>query len=321
VAEKLKEQHAEQGEGIEGEAALLRRLIAQDVEEKPGGGCQVKSGTAKDRVVSVHDPEMRHGRKSASKRFNGHKAALAVEMESQLISGVEVLAGNAGDQEKALALVEQSERVMEAEVEETVGDCAYGGGPTRRAFADAERPLTAKVPVSQNGECFAKREFEVDLERQEVRCPGGQISTDYRSDGPSRGGRFIFPAAIPPCGTCPLRSQCVRGRGPRSISIQAEERLQQEARLHNQTQAGRKSLRERVVVEHRIARLVGLGIRKSRYFGRKKTCPARRDRDGSGDGQSRKAGWWDSAGGRGKKRPGWPKRLLLSWRIAFSPPF
>ena len=31
-------------------------------------------------------------------------------------------------------------------------------------------------------------------------------------------------------------------------------------------------MRERVVVEHRIARLVGLGIRKSRYFGRKKTC-------------------------------------------------
>jgi len=48
----------------------------------------------KDRVLSVHDPEMRHGRKSASKRFNGHKAA--VEMESQLlITGVEVLAGKA----------------------------------------------------------------------------------------------------------------------------------------------------------------------------------------------------------------------------------
>jgi hypothetical protein len=30
-------------------------------------------------------------------------------------------------------------------------------------------------------------------------------------------------------------------------------------------------LRERVVVEHRIARLVGLGIRQSRYFGKKKT--------------------------------------------------
>ena len=134
LAEQGEEQHPEQAEAIQTDAALLRRLISQDVEEKPEGGCQVKSGTEKDRVVSVHDPEMRHGRKSASKRFNGHKAAVAVEMESQLISAVEVLAGNAGDQEKALGLVQQSERVMEAEVVETVGDCAYGGGPTRRSL-------------------------------------------------------------------------------------------------------------------------------------------------------------------------------------------
>ena len=45
-------------------------------------------------------------------------------MESQLISAVEVLPGHAGDQQKALEMVEQSERVMEANVEETVGDCA-----------------------------------------------------------------------------------------------------------------------------------------------------------------------------------------------------
>ena len=109
----------------------------------------------KDRVLSVHDPEIRHGRKSASKRFNGHKAA--VEMESQLlITGVEVLAGNAGDQEKALELAQQSERVLEAKVEETVGDCAYGGGPTRRVFAEEERILTAKVPASHNRNCFSK---------------------------------------------------------------------------------------------------------------------------------------------------------------------
>jgi hypothetical protein len=268
-AEKAEEQYPEQAEGIEAAAALLKRLITQDVEEKPEGGCQVKEGTEKDRVVSVHDPEMRHGRKSASKRFNGHKAAVALEMESQLISGVEVLAGNAGDQEKALELVKQSERVMGAEVEETVGDCAYGGGPTRRAFAEEGRPLTAKVPVSQNGDCFPKSAFEVDLERRQVRCPAGQTTRDYQSHGPSGGGRFIF--AAPTCEACPLRSRCVKGRGPRSISLQAEEGLQQQARLHNQTEAGRKSLRERVVVEHGIARLVGLGIRKSRYFGRGKT--------------------------------------------------
>jgi hypothetical protein len=270
LAEQAQAAHAEQAEAIAAAAALLQRLIAQDVEEKPEGGCQIKPGTEKDRVVSVPDPEMRHGRKSASKRFNGHKAAVAVDMESQLIGGVEVLPGNAGDQEKALELVHQTERVMEAEVKETVGDCAYGGGPTRRAFAEEERLLTAKVPVRTNGDCFPKSEFAIDLEKREVRCPAGQTTNDYRSAGEGQGGRFVFADAT--CQTCPLRSQCVRGQGPRSLSIQAEEALQQRARTHNQTEAGRQSLRERVVVEHRLARLVQLGIRKSRYFGRTKTC-------------------------------------------------
>jgi len=270
LAESAQETHPAQAEAIAAAAALLKRLIAQDVEEKPGGGCQIKQGTEKDRVVSVTDPEMRHGRKSASKLFNGHKAAVAVDMESQLIGGVEVLAGNAGDQEKSLELVHQTERVMEAKVEETVGDCAYGGGPTRRAFADEDRVLTAKVPVTSNGDCFPKTEFAIDLEKMEVRCPAGQTTNDYQSAGEGEGKRFQFDAVT--CQNCPLRAQCVRGQGPRTISIQAEEALQQKARAHNQTEAGRKSLRERVVVEHRLARLVQLGIRKSRYFGKTKTC-------------------------------------------------
>ncbi len=217
---------------------MLERLIRQDVEEKPGGGCQIKEGTEKDRLISVHDTEMRHGRKSASKTFNGHKAAVAVDMESQLICGVEVLAGNAGDQEKALDLVHQAERVTEAKVEETVGDCAYGGSPTRKAFADEQRQLTAKVPTSHNGECFPKSAFAIDLDRMEVRCPAGQTTTAYESQGIRRGGHFLFPDAT--CQACSLRSQCVRGQGGRSISIQPEERLQQQARTHNQTQAGKQ---------------------------------------------------------------------------------
>jgi len=269
LAEQARQEHPEHAEAIQADAALLERLIRQDVEEKPGGGCQIKQGTEKDRLISVHDPEMRHGRKSASKTFNGHKTAVAVDMESQLICGVEVLAGNAGDQEKALDLVHQAERVMEAQVEETVGDCAYGGGPTRKAFADEQRMLTAKVPAIQNGECFPKSAFAIDLDRMEVRCPAGQTTTEYESQGVRRGGHFLFPDAT--CQACSLRSQCLRGQRGRSISIQPEERLQQQARSYNKTEAGKKSLRQRVVVEHGIARLVRRGIRQSRYFGKTKT--------------------------------------------------
>jgi hypothetical protein len=129
--------------------------------------------------------------------------------------------------------------------------------------------LTAKVPTVQNGECFPKSALAIDLDRMEVRWPAGQITTDYRSLGQHRAGRFVFADAT--CQACPLRSQCVRAQGARSITVQHEERLQQQARRHNQTEAGKKSLRQRVVVEHGIARLVRLGIRQSRYFGKTKT--------------------------------------------------
>lgn len=258
----------EQADRIATDSVLLQRLIQQDVEEVAEGGCKIKEGTEKDRVISVNDQEMRHGRKSASHRFNGHKAAIATDIDSQLITAVDVIAGNAGDQEKALQLVEQSERVAEAKVEETVGDCAYGGGPTRREFEEEGRKLTAKVPSITNGSCYSKLDFQIDLDKMEVRCPAGKVTNNFQSHG--QGGLFIFP--LQDCQECPLRSQCVKGKGARSISIQPEERLQQQARLHNQTSEGKEILRARVVVEHRIARLVRLGIRKSRYFGRKKTC-------------------------------------------------
>jgi hypothetical protein len=66
-------------------AILLERLLSQDIERREDGGC-LKQAVSGDRIVSVHDPEMRHGRKSASKRFDGHKAQVAVDPESQLRS-------------------------------------------------------------------------------------------------------------------------------------------------------------------------------------------------------------------------------------------
>lgn len=124
-------------------AELLSRVLLQDVERREDGPT-LKQGVAPDRLVSVHDPEQRHGRKSKRKRFDGHKVALAVDTESQLITAVEVLPGNAADAQGALDLVEQTEAATGCIVAETIGDCAYGAGATRQAFADAGRTLVAK---------------------------------------------------------------------------------------------------------------------------------------------------------------------------------
>ena len=134
---------------------LLCKLLWQDMERR-SDGVVLREEVAQDRIVSVHDPEMRHGRKSRQQRFDGHKAALAVEAGSQLSTVVAVLLGNAPDAQGALALMAESERRLEGSVAETVAEAAYGDGDTRRPFAEADRTLIAKVPKPPRSAHFTK---------------------------------------------------------------------------------------------------------------------------------------------------------------------
>ena len=264
--------------GVVEAAGLLGQLLLQDVERKEDGA-SLKEGVSRDRIVSVHDPEMRHGHKSSSNRFNGHKAAVAVDTDSQLITAVAVLAGNAPDNTEALELVEQSEENAGVEVVETIGDCAYGDGATRQAFVDADRILIAKVPGRPNKAHFPKEDFKIDLEAGTCTCPAGQATqTQCRlkshsdgQDGWQRPRGFVFDAAV--CGACALRTKCVaskKGKG-RTVSLHPQEALLQQARALQHSEAFAEYRKRRQVSEHRLARLVQLGIRQARYFGQAKT--------------------------------------------------
>jgi len=80
--------------------------------------------------------------------------------------------------------------------------------------------------------------------------------------------RYAFPKEL--CRACPLYGECVtdkRRRG-RFVTLHCEEELLQQARALEQTEYFRERYRQRVVVEHRIARLMQLGIRQSRYLGK-----------------------------------------------------
>ena len=263
-------------------AELLGRLLLQDVERTDDGvsfGVSLKDGVSRDRMMSVHDPEMRHGHKSSSRRFDGHKAAIVVDTDSQLITAVEVLPGNAPDNLGALELLEQSEANTGVPVEEAMGDAAYGDGGTRQAFADAGRTLIARVPGRPNRSHFPKEDFRIDLESGSCTCPAGQVTRTIvpagrRTDQTGRTYRleaFRFDASV--CGACPLRSQCLAakpGTG-RTVRLHPQEALLQQARALQHSEAFAEYRQRRVVVEHRLARLVQLGIRQSRYFGRAKT--------------------------------------------------
>ena len=273
----MREESAER-QRIVAAAELLGQLLLQDVE-RAEGGMSLKDGVSRDRMMPVHDPEMRQGHKSSNRRFDGHKAAIVVDTGSQLITAVEVLPGNAPDNLGALDLVEQSEANTSVPVEESMGDAAYGDGDTRQAFADAGRTLIARVAGRPNRTHFPKEDFHIDLEAGSCTCPAGQVTRTMVPAGRRTGqtGRtyrleaFRFDAAV--CGVCPLRSQCVAakpGTG-RTVQLHPQEALLQQARALQRSEAFAEYRQRRVVVEHRLARLVQLGIRQSRYFGRAKT--------------------------------------------------
>ena len=245
-------------------AGLLSRVLVQDVERREDGPA-IKQGVAKDRLLSVHDPEMRHGRKSASKRFDGHKAAVAVDTDEPIITAVAVLAGNAPDAEGALELVEQTEANT---------GCAVDGDDGRlRLRQRRDPPGVRRGRPDARGEGAEPRRIRAASRRPpscstwRPRAPPvrpAQTTQDFKPS-PTGGGQFRFAAAV--CAACPLRAQCVRGVGGRTVAVHPQERLLQEARALQASPAFAEYRRRRQMVEHRIARLVQLGIRQARDVG------------------------------------------------------
>jgi hypothetical protein len=251
------------------EAMVSEAMVSEataSIEE--GLHARIREGTAPDRMPSITDPEQRHGRKSRSHRFTGHKALIAVDLDSQIIIDGNVLAGNDGDAVEALEQTKRVEATTGQSVESTTGDCAFGGGETRQAFADAGRTLLAKVPQEAgSSESYPKSAFRIDLEGGTVTCPGGETTATFTSDG--AGGRTFRFGSV--CSGCPLRPHCTGAAAGRTVRVHPQEALLRGARVYQAASEGRETLRQRVGVEHALARLAKLGIGQARYFGRKKT--------------------------------------------------
>ena len=223
-------ENGEERQRIVAAAELLGQVLLQDVE-RTDDGVSLKDGVSRDRMMSAHDPEMCHGHKSSRRRFDGHKAAIVVGTDSQLITAVEVLSGNAPDNSGALELVEQSETNTGVLVEEAMGDAAYGDGDTRQDFADAGRTLTARVPGRPDRKHFPKEDFHIDLEAGTCTCPAGNVTrrirplgtrtaaTDrthqlkaFQFDGAVCGGARCGPSASPRHRAQDGRCNCTRRR-------------------------------------------------------------------------------------------------------------
>jgi transposase len=262
-------------QALRGARALLADLLQQDIEEEPadGGGPALRHGTSRDRIVSTTDPEMRHGHKSDTKRFEGYKGAVVAEVEHGVILATDVRAANVADGAGAQELVQQAAKCAAAGIGGVWGDTAYGGVTTRQELRGcADRVVTKAPPLPHRRGCFSIDDFVIDARHGVARCPAGKRSRRRdRVLEPSPGWRYVF--ARSDCRSCPLRSHCTPAkRSARTLTVTEATRVLQRLRRHQSTPAFRTLYRRRVIVEHRLARLCQLGIRQARYFGRAKTA-------------------------------------------------
>jgi hypothetical protein len=86
-------------------AELLATVIVQDIQETGDGRFVVAEGVAPDRIISLADPQARHGHKTAAHGFDGYKAHIAVDPDCEIITAAEVGPANGGDAAMAQVLL------------------------------------------------------------------------------------------------------------------------------------------------------------------------------------------------------------------------
>ena len=243
----------------------IAQVRTQDLETAADGAVRIRQGVAPDRRISIEDTQMRHGRKSRSKRFDGYKEHIARDLELPLIAACAVTPANRPEEEGAAPIGEdialQGLRLIELHIDRAyvnsplVTDVVKSGG---RVFA---KPwgVHARAPGM-----FTKHDFKIDLRAQTVSCPAGQVEPFEPGD------TVEFDPEV--CGACALRSKCTQaasGRG-RTISIAADEAMQKKFRVLQKTRTGRCTLRRRTAVEHALAHIAARKGQRARYVGVRK---------------------------------------------------
>lgn len=256
--------------------ATIARLRDQNIEPDPpdGGGPRVRQGVAPDRQVSISDPEMRHGRKSKSHRFNGYKIPVAGLLDDGLIAACGMEPANRPEREGLDAMADDIERVVGdiETIDELHIDRGFTGSRlTQRLAKTGTLVLSKPRTVQPNRGLFDKRYFKVDLQAKTATCPTGQVI-------PIEIGRTNrFSPDV--CDICIRRAECTSAAlgKARSLRIAHDEAMQHSFIELVSSSEGRARLRQRVAIEHMLARHARIMGRRARYRGvRKNLYDARR---------------------------------------------
>jgi hypothetical protein len=249
----------------------LLRVVSDDLTTDAQGHLVIAERVAAGRLVSITDPQARHGRKSKSQGFNGFKVHLLGDVVSGLIMSVAVTSGNMHDGAPAHRLIRRAKDLC-ADVGQVLADTAYGGARLRFLVQRACGVELVAPPPPVNGKdgTIGKRDVIIDRAAGKVTCANGvatdNISLVWSSDHGVHVPRVAWSKAA--CDACPLSTPC-RGKatdGRRMLLHPYEDELRA-AREKWRDPETRALYRLRTQCERLVHQVTRYGGRQARAFG------------------------------------------------------
>jgi len=251
----------------------LLKVVADDLCVDDEGRFVVARRVTKGRLVSLTDPNARHGRKSKSGRFAGFKLHVLGDVVSGLIASLAVTPGNNHDSRPAPRLVRRA-RALFADITQVLGDTAYGGASLRRTVHETQGVRIVAPPPPSHGQPsdkLSKNEFQIDFDTMTATCPQGQSTQDYKRVIKGSNGRkhVQFEWNRLQCEGCPLAHRCPTTfrKTVHSILLHPDEEQLRAARTEWTRPEVREAYRTRSQCERLVHIMTRNGGRQARQWG------------------------------------------------------
>ena len=252
---------------------LLVKIMGDDIEPDDQGHPRIAKGTAPDRIISITDPEMRHGRKSSAQRFDGFKVAVTTEQSSEMILDIQDIPAAGSDGQELMPTIARVEQTRRRDgrahhwrrrlwLRRESGCLRHAPGAARRSGRTAARP---------NDPVVDKSAFAIDLSGPDRHLPAG--SHGHRPGWPAQARAAHLTLHLP-------------AGDLRSLPVVPALRQEQDGRSHRAdaslrsvsasgppTPADRRVQRRLSAappIERKQAELVDHGLRNTRYLGHPK---------------------------------------------------
>lgn len=230
--------------------------------------------TARDRIISVVDPEARTGHKSDMRKIQGYKDHIMIDEESEFITAVKVTPTNAEDGDQLMSLITQFKEAHDVFPKEITADKAYWFGKNLRfLYKNNIIGHISWMKTRQSiSSLFSPEDFRFSPEKMEVTCPNGITTNRFRDRTKERQKGYEFRFVKSQCHGCSLRSRCTTSKTLRNVFISDYYFDYKRGREHYQTVEYKIASKNRWLIERRHADKVrNHGLRRSRYRGLERT--------------------------------------------------